>query len=234
MNQEQSSEKVLEAALVPGVEPPVGRFRLDLASGRWAWSDEIFEMHGFAPGEVVPTTELMLAHKHPDDRERVDSILRTAAEDGEPFSSVHRIVDAQGKVRTLAVTGQCRRDPGSRKVTELFGYFIDVTDVNRDVAQKEATAAIRASAERRASIEQAKGVLMVGLALEPEEAFDRLRVASNLSNVPVRDVAVWLVDWFARPGMTVFPTPEELTAFLEAPGPGPDAGETAAEASAAS
>lgn len=227
MNQDQPPEKALEAALVPGTRPPVGRFRLDLTTARWTWSDEVFEMHGFAPGEVVPTTELMLSHKHPDDRARVDSVLRTAAEDGEPFSSVHRIVDAQGRVRTLAVTGQCRREPGSRKVTELFGYFIDVTDVNREVAQREATAAIRASAERRASIEQAKGVLMVGLGLEPDEAFDRLRVASNLSNVPVRDLAVWLVEWFARPGMTAFPTHEELTAFLDAPGPGPDDGEAA-------
>jgi hypothetical protein len=221
MNETQPSEEALEAALAPGSRPPVGRYRLDLTTGRWAWSDEIFEMHGFVPGEVVPTTELMLSHKHPDDRDRVDSVLKTAAETGQAFSSVHRIIDAHGSVRIIAVTGQGRRDPESGEVTELFGYFIDVTDVNREVAQQAATVSIQASAERRAAIEQAKGVLMVGLALEPDEAFDRLRVASNLANVPVRELATWLVEWFARPGMTTFPSPVELTAFLDAPAPAP-------------
>ncbi|GAA1720387.1 PAS and ANTAR domain-containing protein [Isoptericola hypogeus] len=230
MDKTQVSEEALEAALAPGSRPPVGRYRLDLANGEWAWSDEIFTMHGFAPGEIVPTTELMLSHKHPDDRARVDSVLKQAAATGQPFSSVHRIVDGHGEIRTLAVTGQGRKDPETGEVTELFGYFIDVTDANRELAQREATVSIQASAERRAAIEQAKGVLMVGLALEPDDAFDRLRVASNLSNVPVRELATWLVEWFARPGMTMFPSPEELTAFLDAPAPAPADDEAAAEA----
>ncbi|CAM3456878.1 PAS and ANTAR domain-containing protein [Isoptericola cucumis] len=233
MNESQVSEEALEAALAAGSRPPVGRYRLDLTTGHWAWSDEIFEMHGFAPGDIVPTTELMLTHKHPDDRERVDSVLKQAARTGQPFSSVHRIVDGHGKVRTLAVTGQGRRDPDSGEVTELFGYFIDVTDAHRELAQREATVSIQASAERRASIEQAKGVLMVGLGLEPDDAFDRLRVASNLTNVPVRELATWLVEWFARPGMTTFPTTDELTAFLDAPVPAPVEDEPAAETPAA-
>src|SRR5690606_2005649 len=65
------SPESLEAALAPGSAAPVGRYLLELSSGRWTWSDEVFVMHGFRPGEIVPTTELMLSHKHPDDRARV-------------------------------------------------------------------------------------------------------------------------------------------------------------------
>ena len=93
-------------------------------------------MHGFEPGEIVPTTPLMLSHKHPDDRTRVDGILRRAAETGQPFSSVHRIIDAAGKTRVLAVTGQGRRDPATGKVTELFGYFVDVTKTQREASNR--------------------------------------------------------------------------------------------------
>ncbi|MEN5074033.1 PAS and ANTAR domain-containing protein [Isoptericola cucumis] len=215
----EPSEGAFEAALAPGTQLPVGRYRLDLATGQWAWSDEIFLMHGFAPGEVVPTTALMLSHKHPEDRDRVDGVLEQAAATGAPFSSVHRVRDAHGKIRTLAVTGQGRPDPDTGDIVELFGYFVDVTGANEDIAQREATAAIQASAERRASIEQAKGVLMVGLGLDPDAAFERLRTASNHLNVPVRDLATWLVEWFRRPGVTTFPSREELVEFLAAPVP---------------
>jgi hypothetical protein len=216
------SESDIEKALASGARPPVGRYRLDLATGEWAWSDEVYRMHGFEPGDIVPTTPLMLSHKHPDDRGRVDGVLRRAAETGQTFSSVHRIVDAAGKTRTLAVTGQGRRDPVTGQVTELFGYFIDVTEVQREAAAREASASIQASSERRSVIEQAKGVLMVVHGIEEDEAFGRLREASNQSNVPVRDIAYSLVHLFSGPDVTEFPTSEAIDKFLADPIPPED------------
>ena len=210
-------DETLEQVLAGGDRPPVGRYRLELATGQWAWSDEVYVMHGFEPGQIVPTTPLMLSHKHPDDRARVDGLLRRAAETGQPFSSVHRIRDGQGKTRTLAVTGQGRRDPATGRVTELFGYFIDVTESHREAAARDATASIQASAERRAVIEQAKGVLMVVYGIDEEAAFDLLRQASNLANIAVRDIAYSLVHLFSGPGVTVFPTREAIDGFLEKP-----------------
>ncbi|MFD6140591.1 PAS and ANTAR domain-containing protein [Promicromonospora sp. NPDC060271] len=207
----------IEEALVSGIRPPVGRYRLDLATGEWAWSDEVYVMHGFQPGEVVPTTSLMLSHKHPDDRGRVDGMLQRAAETGQPFSSVHRIVDAAGKTRTLAVTGQGRRDPATGRMTELFGYFIDVTKAQREAAAREASASIQASSERRAVIEQAKGVLMVVHGIEEDEAMSRLREASNQTNLPLRDIAYSLVQLFSGPDVTEFPTGEVIDKFLADP-----------------
>jgi PAS domain S-box-containing protein len=221
---EHPLEAKIEEVLAGGARPPVGRYRLDLATGQWAWSDEVYVMHGFEPGQIVPTTPLMLSHKHPDDRARVDGVLRRAAETGQPFSSVHRILDAQGRTRTLAVTGQGRRDPASGEVTELFGYFIDVTESHREAAAREATASIRASAQRRAVIEQAKGVLMVVYGMNEDEAFERLRQASNLANIAVREIAYTLVHLFSGPEVTVFPTREAIEAFLADPTPRGDVG----------
>ncbi|MEV0891653.1 PAS domain-containing protein [Promicromonospora sp. NPDC050262] len=67
----------------------------------WWWSDETYRIHGFEPGDVVPTTALVLAHKHPQDRARVSQVLQAAALTGEPFSSVHRIMDAHGNERII-------------------------------------------------------------------------------------------------------------------------------------
>ena len=219
MNDAQPSPDSVEAALASGRPTPVGRYRLDLTTGHWAWSDEVFAMHGFTPGDIVPTTDLILAHKHPDDRARVDHVLRNAATTGRPFSSGHRRSDAHGSTRTLAVTGQSRRDPTTGNVGELYGYFIDVTDAHREEAQREATASIHAAAEHRAAIEQAKGVIMVTFGIKDDEAFGHLRTASNQLNVPVRDLATWLIHWFADPTRTEFPTADEVTSFLAAPIP---------------
>jgi PAS fold len=53
----------------------VGWVRLYFADERWEWSEEVQRMHGYEPGTVVPTTELVLSHKHPDDAAQVKSIL---------------------------------------------------------------------------------------------------------------------------------------------------------------
>ncbi|MDF2847733.1 MAG: Protein-glutamate O-methyltransferase, partial [Oerskovia sp.] len=37
-----------------------GRWRYELATGQWWWSEETFRLHGFEPHEVVPTTALVL------------------------------------------------------------------------------------------------------------------------------------------------------------------------------
>lgn len=209
-------DEELEAALAPGTQPPVGQYRFEIATERWWWSDEVYRIHGFAPGEVVPTTQLLLSHKHPEDVVRVDSVFKEAQATGAPFSSVHRIIDAAGRTRTIALTGQGRRGADG-EVAELVGYVIDVTDAQRETAQRQATAAIRASAEHRAAIEQAKGILMVTFGIEPEEAFVRLREASNLSNVAVRELAERLVSWFSRPGVVQAATSDQLEAFLADP-----------------
>jgi PAS domain S-box-containing protein len=217
-------DPALEAALAGPAGPSTGRYVHDLASGRWDWSDEVYTMYGFEPGEVVPTTALMLAHEHADDPVRIDQVIEHTRRTGGPFGTVHRIEDARGRTRVLTAVGLGRRDAATGEVVQMVGYVVDVTAEQQRVAQEAATRSIREAARHRAGIEQAKGMLMAVCALDEEGAFARLRRASNLANVPLRDVATWLVGWFARPG----PRAEALTAravedFLAAPVP-PGAG----------
>ncbi len=183
----------LVVALSLGRSQPVGGFRLDLATGRWTWAEEIFRMHGFLPGEIVPSTALLVAHKHPDDRQRVSDVMQRAGLTGVPFSCVHRIIDAQGNIRVLGITGQGRKD-GDGQVIELVGYFVDLSESQREAVDRDATEHIAAGTAGRASIEQAKGILMAGLHVTDDEAFAILRRRSNDTNVPLRDLARAFVD----------------------------------------
>lgn len=182
-------DPTIEQQLAQGAHPQVGEFRLDLPAGTWWWSPETYRLHGFAPGEVVPTTALVHAHEHPDDRDRVRRALERARTTGAPFSSVHRVVDARGAERVLVMAGTGRRDSATGAVVAVVGCFVDVTRAVAEHAHERARRDIAAAAATRGTIEQAKGVLAVAYGVHPEEAFARLTQASNDRNVPLRELA---------------------------------------------
>ena len=174
--------------------PGTGQWRYDLATGAWWWSPETYRIHGFEPREVVPTTDLVLAHKHPEDREAFAQLLEAARATGAPYHSLHRIMDARGRERVVFLTGQGRRDPGAGQVVELMGYLVDATATVADRAEALAGDHIRAAAAHRGGIEQAKGILSVTHGLTIDEAFELLRKVSNDHNVPVRTLSARLVN----------------------------------------
>lgn len=182
-----------------GDDTTLGQYRVDLATDTWWWSAETYRLHGFEPGDVVPTTSLVLAHKHPDDRDRVRDVLERARRDGAPFSSLHRIMDARGRERVLVVVGQGRRDPGTGRVVELLGYFVDVTRPVRAQGGRQAQRDIAAAADSRGPIEQAKGVVATAFGVRPDQAFALLKRASNERNVRLRELAQQVVEEGTRP-----------------------------------
>jgi PAS domain S-box-containing protein len=176
--------------LVLGLGEPqrVGRFRFFLEGQRWEWSDAVARMHGYEPGEVEPTTELLRSHKHPEDRERVATILDHVLK-GKPFSSRHRIVDTSGHTRCVIVAGDRMLDDKGTPIG-TSGFYVDVTDsLHTDI-----TNVLEAVADARARIEQAKGVLMAAYGITAERAFDVLVWRSQETNLKVRDLAARFLD----------------------------------------
>ncbi|MCV7442567.1 PAS and ANTAR domain-containing protein [Mycobacterium paraense] len=171
--------------MVLGLGEPqrVGRFRFFLDGQRWEWSDAVARMHGYEPGQVEPTTELLLQHKHPEDRERVAAVLDHVLK-GKPFSSRHRIIDTAGHTRCVVVAGD-RMVDDSGALSGTSGFYVDVTDsLHTDI-----TNVLEAVADARAKIEQAKGVLMSAYGISAERAFDLLVWRSQETNMKVRDLA---------------------------------------------
>jgi hypothetical protein len=62
------ADTALDQVLSGGQSQTVGQFRFFIDDERWEWSDEVQQMHGYAPGSMPkPTTAQVLSHKHPDD-----------------------------------------------------------------------------------------------------------------------------------------------------------------------
>jgi PAS domain S-box-containing protein len=171
--------------LVIGAGEPqrVGRFKFFLDGQRWEWSDTVARMHGYEPRTLVPTTELLLQHKHPDDRARVAVVLDRVVS-GEPFSSRHRIIDTAGRTHWLVVVGDVMCDEAGALIGTT-GFYVDVTES----LQSDITSVVSDVAAARAEIEQAKGVLMAAYGISAERAFDILVWRSQETNVKVRDLA---------------------------------------------
>jgi fructose-specific component phosphotransferase system IIB-like protein len=174
----------------------VGWFRFYFDGERWEWSPEVQLMHGYEPGSVSPTTELVLSHKHPDDYQAVATTLDEVRRLHQAFSTRHRIIDTAGRVHhVIVVADKLLADDG--EVVGTHGFYVDVTPAEHR-QQTRLTKAIAEIAEHRAAIEQAKGMLMVVYGIDAEAAFDLLRWRSQQANVKLRLLAEQVVTDFVN------------------------------------
>ena len=169
-----------------------GGFRFWFVGQRWEWSDEVARMHGYEPGTVVPTTELLLSHKHPEDRRHVQELLDHALHSGGSFSSRHRFLDTRGREHDVVVLAdRIYGDDGAVVGTE--GYYVDLT-ATLDQARRDALdESLPDLFEARAAIEQAKGVLMLVYRVDADQAFRLLLWRSQRTNTKLRKLAAQLV-----------------------------------------
>lgn len=196
----------VESALAGGSGQPAGWFRFYFADQRWEWSDQVLRMHGYPPGGVTPTTELVLSHKHPDDRGQVAATIEHILDTREPFSTRHRIVDTEGNVRHVVVVGD--RLLGERgEVIGTHGFYIDVTPPAGQAQQAQedqediVTAKLAKISESRAGIEQAKGMLMLVYGISDSMAFDLLTWLSQEANIKLRRLAEQIAEDFRGAGL---------------------------------
>ena len=171
-------------------------------------------MHGFQPGEVVPSTALMLAHCHRDDRLALEAVLRSAAEGdvtGSGRSARYRLLDATGQERVVLAVLAPGTDPdgvpGSHGEPGAggdaaepggplphHGLLVDLGAEISATAARRADEMLAAAISSREVIDQAKGAAMLAYGLDGEAAFDFLRWHSEHLNVKVRTLAERLLE----------------------------------------
>jgi PAS domain S-box-containing protein len=184
-----ASVRPIDKALLGGAPQSVGRFEYHYRTDTWTWSDTVARIHGYEPGEVQPTTELVLSHKHPDDLAQVKGLLQQASA---PFSSRHRILTKSGDERNVVVVGYAVTDDDGQ-ITATRGFYIDITDSLNAEVQNAIGKELEEILAHREIIEQAKGMLMAVYSLTADAAFGILRWRSQECNVKLWTVADQLV-----------------------------------------
>lgn len=74
----------------------LGHWSWDVTSGNLYWSDEIYRIFGYQPGEIEPTYEKFIDTLHPDDVDRIKQSEDQAFAEGRPHSIDHRIIRHDG------------------------------------------------------------------------------------------------------------------------------------------
>jgi hypothetical protein len=191
----------VEQALAGGAPQRVGWFRFFFADQRWEWWDEVQRIHGYEPGAVTPTTELVLSHKHPDDRQRVAASIEDMVDRRRgAFSNRHRVIDTDGGVHDIVVVGDQIRD-GDGEVVGTRGFYIDVAPESAP-SQDMITERVTEIAEHRAVIEQTKGMLMMVYGIDEAAAFNVLKSLSQVHNVKLVLLAQQVAEDFCALGQT--------------------------------
>jgi hypothetical protein len=177
-----------------------GRYRYDRLTGGWWWSPEMFTLHGLPTGSSPPDTEAYLAFQHAEDRDRVLSAISGACATGRDFALETRIIRADGQERDVVLVGEPHVD-GGRTVTAVEGMAIDITECHPPGSSTERVQALQAEVDQlraamasRASIEQAKGILMLLTSCSDQVAFDLLAHISSHTHRKVRDVALVITE----------------------------------------
>ncbi|MCV7225019.1 PAS and ANTAR domain-containing protein [Mycolicibacterium komossense] len=197
-----------ETPLPDAVEGPpleAGWFRFFFDSERWEWSPEAARIHGYetGPATMTPSTALVMSHKHPDDRARMDAHLHHVRQARTPINTRHRIIDAQGQTRDVVVVAELIGDEHGIAMGTA-GFYIDVSPAPSQQAtddaarhrQRDITEAVEAVVERRSRIDQLKGMLMLIYGVDADRAFGLLKWRSQDTNVKVHILAQQLTSDF--------------------------------------
>lgn len=119
----------------------VGRWRIDVATGKITWSDLVYAIHGVKPGTFDPNLDEAIAFYHPDDRDTVAGHIAAAIASKGVYEFELRLIRSDGAVRDVVARAGCQLDDHG-EVIAVVGLFQDITE------QKQARTALEESEAR--------------------------------------------------------------------------------------
>lgn len=114
----------------------VGSWRVDIATRRLHWSDQVFDIAGLEPGRSVSVPDVVQLYQ-PEDRPMVSKAINDTIEDGKPFSFETTIRRRDGERRRIRVVGERMDVDGQPEC--VAGIILDCTEEHlRNVALNRA------------------------------------------------------------------------------------------------
>jgi PAS domain S-box-containing protein len=141
---EQSRARLSEAERVARM----GSWEWDIPSSRLTCSEGLFVVYGTPPEVFENYGPSDTRNIHPDDRERVEQVMREAVESGAPVDYEYRIIRPDGRVRRIHSRAELIADSEGNPL-RLTGTVQDVTEVRAaaEVLHQTATDLGRRAAE---------------------------------------------------------------------------------------
>lgn len=103
----------------------MGHWIMDNQTRTLTCSDEFYRLHGHRPQSFPPDIRTFVRQIHPNDRERIKTLLNNLGERG--HSEDYRIIRPDGEVRYIRGTITPFYS-GGRKIERVFGISMDITE----------------------------------------------------------------------------------------------------------
>jgi PAS domain S-box-containing protein len=119
-----------EASAIALAAGQVGVWSWDIASNAVAWSANLEEIHGLAPGSFGGTFAAFQSGIHPEDHSEVLAAIQESVRTGKPFHASYRLAPrADEESRWVEAAGSVVQDNGT--AVRLVGVCHDVTERQR-------------------------------------------------------------------------------------------------------
>jgi hypothetical protein len=181
-----------DRATLTNCAPRIGAFSIsgddNRLGARCTWTDMMYVIHGFAPGEVHPTLDLWLTHVADEDR---TAVQRAITQPDRAAAFVYGLRDARGRERQCVLVVIPGRDGAE-------GYLIDMTEEWRRASAERANAAVRATSGRLAPVQQAIGVIVAQRDVDADAAARLLEQRARERAVDVTAAAREVIEAAAR------------------------------------
>ncbi|MEH2060244.1 MAG: AAA family ATPase [Nostoc sp.] len=146
----EDSQAQLNLALKSG---KIGVWSWDIASDRFNWDEQIYQLFGVTPETFAGTSEALLARLHPDDRGLLAKSLSRAINEGVEHNLEYRIIHDDGSIRYAACRGKAFFNEAG-KATHMNGVVLDITERKQSEAERiqliqEQTARLEAEADQQ-------------------------------------------------------------------------------------
>jgi hypothetical protein len=174
------------------VDCPTGTVEHYFADNTFHWSDELYRIHGYERGEVVPSLDLGMAHIEPSDRDAVGAFWDHVSTNKGAASIYTSIRDLKGRLRQVLIHADTIIQDDTP--VGVWGLVVDLTQSIHADRHQLANEAVAASALSRAVIEQAKGILMGRTGLNATEAFEHISQYSQRTNRKVVVMSQKIID----------------------------------------
>ncbi len=144
----KSQQQIAEALRIA----QIGNWEWDIQRNIVTWSDELYQIFGLTRETFNANLEGYLERIHPDDRQNSREIIERAYRESSRYEVEHRIIRADGTIRTVHGMGAIVRDEAGQPV-RVVGTTQDITERKR--AEEQRNQLIREQAAR-AEVEAAR------------------------------------------------------------------------------
>ncbi len=122
----ESEERLNEAQSLADM----GSWRWDTAADETVWSENMYRLLGYTPGEAPASIDGFRKHVHPDDLNKVSTVINTCIHKKNSFQVEYRFFRVDGEERYARAVGEVACGIDARPV-QIHGTFQDITEQKR-------------------------------------------------------------------------------------------------------